>query len=51
MFQKKPSFLSTHDPAVVMPIFGFSVNDLLSGYPIQTVSTGTPQLMVPVRDL
>jgi trans-2,3-dihydro-3-hydroxyanthranilate isomerase len=34
-----------------MPIFGLSVNDLLPGNPIQTVSTGTPQLMVPVRDL
>jgi len=51
MSQKKPEFLSTHDPAEVMPIFGFSVNDLLPGCVIQTVSTGTPQLMVPVRDL
>jgi trans-2,3-dihydro-3-hydroxyanthranilate isomerase len=51
MAQKKPEFLLTHDPANVMHIFGLSVNDLLPGYPIQTVSTGTPQLMVPVRDL
>lgn len=51
MTQMKPEFISAHDPADVMPIFGLSVNDLLSGYPIQTVSTGTPQLMVPVRDL
>lgn len=51
MSQKKPQFLSTHDPAKVMPIFGLSVNDLLTGTTIQTVSTGTPQLMVPVRDL
>ena len=51
MSQKKPQFISSHDPAVVMPIFGLTVNDLLAGYPIQTVSTGTPQLMVPVRDL
>ena len=51
MFQKKPEFLDTHDPTEVMPIFGLSVNDILPGYPIQTVSTGTPQLMVPVRDL
>lgn len=51
MAQKKPQFISSHDPAEVMPIFGLSVNDLLPGYPIQTVSTGTPQLMVPVRDL
>lgn len=51
MFQKKPIFLSMHDPADVMPIFGLSVKDLLPGLSIQTVSTGTPQLMVPVRDL
>jgi len=51
MSQKKPEFLSTHDSAKVMPIFGLSVKDLIPGYPIQTVSTGTPQLMVPVRDL
>jgi trans-2,3-dihydro-3-hydroxyanthranilate isomerase len=51
MFQKKPQFLSIHDSAKVMPIFGLSVNDLLPGCAIQTVSTGTPQLMVPVRDL
>jgi trans-2,3-dihydro-3-hydroxyanthranilate isomerase len=51
MTQKKPQFLSTHNPEEVMPIFGLSVNDLLPGHPIQTVSTGTPQLMVPVRDL
>ena len=51
MSQKKPQFLSTHDPAEVMPIFGLSVGDALPGVPIQTVSTGTPQLMIPVRNL
>jgi trans-2,3-dihydro-3-hydroxyanthranilate isomerase len=51
MTQKPPQFLATHDPAVVMPIFGLTNSDLLPGYPILTVSTGTPQLMVPVRDL
>ena len=51
MSQKKPIFLSSHDPAEIMPIFGLSTGDLLRGYPIQTVSTGTPQLMIPVRDL
>lgn len=50
MSQKKPQFLSTHDPAEVMPIFGLSAGDALPGVPIQTVSTGTPQLMIPVRD-
>lgn len=50
MTQKKPVFLSTHEAADVLPLFGLSTDDLLTGYPIQTVSTGTPQLMVPVRD-
>jgi trans-2,3-dihydro-3-hydroxyanthranilate isomerase len=51
MFQKKPKFLSIHNPEDVMPIFGLSINDLLPGPPIQTVSTGTPQMMIPVRDM
>ena len=51
MSQKKPVFLSTHDPEVVMPIFGLTPDDLVSNVPIQTVSTGTPQLMMAVRDL
>jgi trans-2,3-dihydro-3-hydroxyanthranilate isomerase len=51
MSQIKPAFLSIHQPETVLPIFGLSTNDLLAGNPIQTVSTGTPQLMVPVRDL
>ena len=51
MSQKKPVFISFHNPEEIMPIFGLSPHDVLAGYPIQTVSTGTPQLMVPVRDL
>ena len=51
MNQKKPRFLSTYDPADVMPIFGLTADDLLKQGPIQTVSTGTAQLMVPIKDL
>lgn len=51
MSQKKPQFLAIHDPVEVMPIFGLSPKDALPGVPIQTVSTGTPQLMIAVRDL
>jgi len=51
MNQKKPQFLATYDPAAVLPIFGLTANDVLKHVPIQTVSTGTPQLMVPLRDL
>jgi trans-2,3-dihydro-3-hydroxyanthranilate isomerase len=50
MTQKKPQFLATYDPAQVMPIFGLSPTDLLPEVPIQTVSTGTPQLMIPLRN-
>jgi trans-2,3-dihydro-3-hydroxyanthranilate isomerase len=51
MSQKKPQFLATYDPAEVLPVFGLIVDDALPGAPIQTVSTGTPQIMIPVRDL
>lgn len=48
MFQRKPVFMSTHRPADVLPAFGLMGADLLPGVPIQTVSTGTPQLMIPL---
>ena len=51
MTQKKPVFGRTYTPEEVMPAFGLSPEDVLPGAVIQTVSTGTPQLMVPVRDL
>ncbi len=51
MSQKKPQFGARHDPAQVMPAFGLTPADLLPGAPIQTVSTGTPQLMIPLRGL
>jgi len=51
MSQKKPQFLRTYVPEEVMPVFGLTAEDVLPGAPLQTVSTGTPQLMIPVRDL
>ena len=51
MSQKKPQFLRVYTPEEVMPVFGLAVADVLPGAPLQTVSTGTPQLMIPVRDL
>jgi len=51
MYQKKPQFLRTYTPEEVMPVFGLTAEDVLPGAPLQTVSTGTPQLMIPVRDL
>jgi trans-2,3-dihydro-3-hydroxyanthranilate isomerase len=50
MTQQKPQFLATYPPEEVLPVFGLSPDDALP-YPIQTVSTGAPQLMVPLRSL
>jgi trans-2,3-dihydro-3-hydroxyanthranilate isomerase len=50
MTQRPPQFGAVHDPAVVLPLFGLTPDDLLPGAPVQTVSTGTPQLMVLLRD-
>ena len=51
MTQLKPKFLSTvpHDKAA--SVFGLPTEDLVPGRPVQVVSTGTPQLMVPVQAL
>jgi trans-2,3-dihydro-3-hydroxyanthranilate isomerase len=51
MSQRKPQFLRIHPPADVLPAFGLDESDLLPGAPIQTVSTGTPQIMIPVKGL
>lgn len=51
MSQKRPSFQRIYDPHGVLPIFGLTIDDLLPGAPVQTVSTGTPQLMIPLRSL
>jgi trans-2,3-dihydro-3-hydroxyanthranilate isomerase len=51
MSQTKPQFLATYDPGDILPVFGLSIGEGLPGAPIQTVSTGTPQLMIPVKAL
>lgn len=51
MVQKRPEFLKIYEPGEILPVFGLAKSALLSGAPIQTVSTGTPQLMVPVQSL
>ncbi len=50
MTQRCPVFGAVHAPETVLPLFGLTPDDLLPGAPIQTVSTGTPQLMVLLRD-
>jgi len=51
MSQKKPAFLSVLEASDVMPVFGLGEEDVLPGAPIQIVSTGTPQLMIPLSQL
>lgn len=51
MSQKPPQFLRTYAAAEVLTAFGLPADDLLPDAPIQTVSTGTPQLMIPLRSL
>ncbi len=51
MSQKKPNFGAILAPDEVMPHFGLETADSLPNAPIQIVSTGTPQLMIPVRSL
>ena len=48
MTQKKPQFLATIDPVRALAAFGLGAEDALPEAPVQVVSTGTPQLMVPV---
>jgi trans-2,3-dihydro-3-hydroxyanthranilate isomerase len=50
MSQKQPQFLTIYPPELILPVFGLAVEDALPDAPIQTVSTGTPQLMIPLRD-
>ena len=50
MFQKTPEFRAEYAPETTAPIFGLTPADLLPGGPVQTGSTGTPQLMLAVRD-
>ena len=50
MYQMPPEFRAAYPVETTAPIFGLAPADLLPDVPIQTVSTGTPQLMVAVRD-
>ena len=51
MTQKEPVFGATYPHAQVAEALGLAVEDLRSEFPVQVVSTGTPQLMVLARDL
>lgn len=45
---KKPQFMDTYDPKDYAEALGLSLADVHSPNPLQTVSTGTPHLMMPV---
>lgn len=51
MRQHDPVFGNTHDPATLAPLLGLSLEDLLPGHTPQTVSTGLPFCIVPLRTL
>jgi trans-2,3-dihydro-3-hydroxyanthranilate isomerase len=51
MSQKRPQFLRSYEPAEVLPAFGLDESEVLEGFPIMTVSTGTPGLMIPLASL
>lgn len=50
MKQLSPKFLQTYRPSEVLPIFGLTEDDLLPNALIQTVSTGSPILMIPLKN-
>lgn len=50
MSQMKPQFLKVYEVTEILPAFELNPEDALPDYPIQTVSTGTPQLMVPLQN-
>ena len=51
MTQPAPEFGSTPEPGRVLRVFGLDAEALHPTLPVQVVSTGTPQLMVPLRDV
>ena len=51
MTQAAPEFLRRLDRSVYAQALGITTADMLDGAPVQVVSTGTPQAMVPVKSL
>ncbi len=51
MTQAKPSFLQTLERDACAQALGIGASDMLAGVPVQVVSTGTPQAMIPVASL
>jgi len=51
MTQQKPLFASAYAASSWAEALGIDKAEILEGYPLQIVSTGTPQLMIPVKSL
>lgn len=52
MFQPKPNFLNEYsDSDAIAEILGIEENDIAEDYPMQTVSTGFPFLIVPLKSM
>ncbi len=51
MQQRDPEFREVHTPNAVAPLFGLTAYDFAENLPIQTVSTGLPFVIVPLRSL
>jgi trans-2,3-dihydro-3-hydroxyanthranilate isomerase len=51
MTQPEPVFGLLHEAARVAPLLGLSAEDVAEGWPLQTVSTGMPYCIVPLRSV
>lgn len=51
MTQKDPVFGTTHDRATISDVAGIPFDDIDPDLPIQTVSTGVPFTLLPIRNL
>ena len=51
MRQRDPQFGSTHPREKVAQLIGVSPDDIDANFPIQTVNTGVPFVIVPIREL
>ncbi len=51
MLQANPSFGAIHDPNVIAQLHNFQAVDIANFAPIQTMSTGMPFVLVPLRHL
>jgi trans-2,3-dihydro-3-hydroxyanthranilate isomerase len=51
MTQQKPLFASAYAASSWAEVLGIDKTEILEGYPLQAVSTGTPQLIIPVKSL